>query len=220
MSELLLSPEEARIVAALVEKSITTPQYYPMTANAIMLAANQKTSRSPVMSLTEGQTGGALNRLEELKLITRDSFSARAQKWRHQFMHQMLLKPDTMAVLVTLMLRGPQTIAELRAHAAPLGGPEDAAGVTDALQDLADRARPLAVQLPRAPGQAATRYAHTLCGEPESVPFDPAPAEIAAGGGAPRAATAELLARIEALEARVGELESQLGLVPESPVAD
>src|SRR3546814_18367009 len=89
-----------------------------MTTNALMLAANQKTSRNPVLSLTEGEVGNALNRLEELKLIGRDSFSSRAQKWRQQFLHQMMLKTPTQAVLVTLMLRGPQTLAELGSHAA------------------------------------------------------------------------------------------------------
>ncbi|MEC9362075.1 MAG: DUF480 domain-containing protein, partial [Pseudomonadota bacterium] len=76
MSELQLSPAEARVVAVLVEKSITTPQYYPMTVNGIMLAANQKTSRHPVMSLSEGDVGNALNSLEDRKLVVRDSFSA------------------------------------------------------------------------------------------------------------------------------------------------
>src|SRR3546814_347615 len=155
MSEILLSPAEARVVASLVEKSITTPAYYPMTTNALMLAANQKTSRNPVLSLTEGEVGNALNRLEELKLIGRDSFSSRAQKWRQQFLHQMMLKTPTQAVLVTLMLRGPQTLAELRSNAASLNGPNDDDGIRAALDDLADRAQPLAAQLPRASGQSA-----------------------------------------------------------------
>jgi len=91
MSELLLSPAEARVVAALVEKSITTPPYYPMTVNGLMAACNQKTVRSPVMSLSEGEVGSALLSLEEHRLVARDSFSGRAQKWRHQFMQQMLI---------------------------------------------------------------------------------------------------------------------------------
>lgn len=211
MSELLLTPAEARVVAALVEKSITTPQYYPMTVNAIMLAANQKTSRNPVMNLGEGEVGNALNQLEELKLVARDSFSARAQKWRHQFLHQMLLKPQTQAVLVTLMLRGPQTIAELRANAAGLNGPGDDEGVRAALEDLADRAHPLVVQLPRAAGQSAVRYAHLLCGA-DAIP---AVSTVVAVPSVERQAEpsriAALEARIEALEARLADLEQQLG---------
>ncbi|WP_020647813.1 YceH family protein [Solimonas variicoloris] len=212
MSEILLNPNEARVVASLVEKSLTTPQYYPMTVNAIMLAANQKSSRSPVMQLGEGEVGNALNQLEELKLVGRDSFSGRAQKWRHQFLHQMLLKPQTQAVLVTLMLRGPQTIAELRANASGLNGPGDDDGVRAALDDLADRAQPLVVQLPRAPGQSAVRYAHLLCGA------DAVPAPEAGAAAPERRAEpgrmAALEARIEALEARIAELEQQLGVSP------
>ena len=210
MSEILLSPNEARVVASLVEKSITTPQYYPMTVNAIMLAANQKSSRYPVMQLGEGDVGNALNRLDELKLVARDSFSGRAQKWRHQFLHQMLLKAHTQAVLVALMLRGPQTVAELRANAAGLNGPGDDDAVRAALDDLADRAHPLVVQLPRAPGQSAVRYAHLLCGAdavpavehlaPASAERNPEPSKLAA-----------LEARIAVLEAKIADLEQKLG---------
>ncbi|MGH8445191.1 MAG: YceH family protein [Solimonas sp.] len=210
MSEILLSPNEARVVASLVEKSIATPQYYPMTVNAIMLAANQKSSRSPMMQLSEGDVGNALNQLEELRLVARDSFSGRAQKWRHQFLHQMLLKSATQAVLVTLVLRGPQTIAELRANAGGLNGPGDDEGVRAALDDLADRAQPLVVQLPRVPGQSAVRYAHLLCGA-DTLPAPEAGMAPSAERRAEPQRLATLEARIEALEARIAELEQKLG---------
>lgn len=209
MTALLLSPTEARVLAALVEKSITTPQYYPLTVNALMMAANQKNSRHPVMSLGEGEVGGALNALEALSLVQRDDLSGRVPKWRHRFQHQLLLKPQTMAVLATLMLRGAQTVAELRANAAGLGGPAEAEGVTAALADLADRAQPLVQLLPRAPGQAAARWMHLLSGAPSA-------AELAEQAARPSRSSepevaahsrAELEQRIEALEARVAELE-------------
>ncbi len=218
MSELQLSPAEARVVAVMVEKSITTPQYYPMTVNAIMMAANQKSSRHPVMNLTEGDVSAALNRLEELKLVTRDSFSGRVQKWRQQFMHQLMLKPQTMALLTTLVLRSSQTAAELRANALPLNGPGDGEAFSAALADLADRATPLVVQLPRAHGQAATRYGHTLSGAQESVAFE-VPAAATAAPGGERIDVTELLARVQTLERRVSELESQLGITS-APAAD
>lgn len=212
MSELILSPAEARVLASLVEKSITTPQYYPMTVNAIMLAANQKTVRNPVMSLSEGDTGAALNRLERDRLVQRDESGSRAVKWRQQMQHQMLLKPAEMALLVTLMLRGPQTISELRANAQPLGGPGDAEGVQAALASLQDRAQPLVLELPRAPGQKEARWVHLLCGEPAPGSI-PAPAAHRAAGEEPPAPAlqARLEARLEALEARVAELERRLG---------
>lgn len=205
MTETLLTPTQARVIASMVEKSITTPQYYPMTVNAIVSACNQKSVRSPVMSLSEGEVGSALLDLEEMKFTARDDYSGRVPKWRQQFQHQMLLKPHTMAVLVTLMLRGPQTAAELRSNAAGLGGPADAAGVDEALELLSDRAEPLVQSLPRAAGQAAVRYAHRLCGEPDI------PAEPAAPPRGVQADMAALLARIEALEARVAALEHPQG---------
>ncbi|QHS10628.1 DUF480 domain-containing protein [Sinimarinibacterium sp. NLF-5-8] len=219
MSDLELSAIEARVLAVMVEKSITTPQYYPMTANAVMVAANQKNARHPLMSLTEGEVGNALTQLEEQRLVARDSFSGRVQKWRQQLMHQMMLKTPTQAVMVALMLRGALTVAEIRAHADALNGPEDAAGVEAALQDLADRARPLVQLLPRAPGQSASRWAHTLCGTPSADDIAPASAASARAVQAMASADAvaqstALAARVEQLEKRMAELERQLGIEP------
>lgn len=207
---ILLSPNEARVLAVLVEKSITTPQYYPMTVNAVMMAANQKNSRHPVMSLTEGEAGAALNQLEAEKFATRDDNAGRVPKWRHRFQHQLLLKAPTMAVLATLMLRGPQTPAELRANAAVLNGPADADGVQAALDDLADRAQPMVMLLPRLPGQAAARYAHLLSGKPELPAVDSAAMTAAAPRAASSAPSGNGMERLAQLEARVLELEARL----------
>ena len=208
MSELLLTPAEARVLAALVEKSILTRQYYPMTVNALMLAANQKTVRSPVMSLSEGDTGAALNRLERDHLAVRDSMSGRVVKWRHQMQHQMLLKPGELAVLVTLMLRGAQTGSELRANAQALGGPADAEGLQTVLASLHDRAQPLVTELLRGAGQKESRQAHLLCGTPtpgmDLLAPDVRP-HTAAGEVPP-----QFEERLRALEARVAELEQRM----------
>lgn len=208
MSELLLTPAEARVLAALVEKSILTPQYYPMTVNALMLAANQKTVRSPVMSLSEGDTGAALNRLERDRLAVRDSMSGRVIKWRHQMQHQMLLKTGELAVLVTLMLRGAQTGSELRANAHALGGPADAEGLQTVLASLHDRAQPMVTELPRGAGQKESRQAHLLCGTPTPG------MDLLAPDVRSHAAAAEVPSqfeeRLRALEARVAELEQRL----------
>lgn len=204
MSPLLLSPAEARVLASLVEKSITTPAYYPMTVNALVAAANQKSSREPVMSLSEGEVGNALLSLEEKNLVARDDSSPRATKWRQKFQHQLLLKASTQAVLVTLMLRGPQTTAELRANAAALAGPVEAEGVQAALDDLADRAQPLVQTLPRLAGQSAVRHVHLLSGEPDLSAL--AAAELPSRGGA----NAGLEARVAELEQRLASLEQRL----------
>ncbi len=211
MSQIHLSPNEARVLAALVEKSITTPQYYPMTVNALMMAANQKNSRAPVMNLSEGDTGAALNQLEAEKLVTRDDNAGRVPKWRHRFHHQLLLKAPTMAVLATLMLRGPQTPAELRANAAVLNGPPDAEGIQAALNDLADRASPFVMQLGKQPGQAAARWVHLLSGAPTAAEISEAVSRpMRAAEPAPAPSRSELEARLAQLEARIDELERRL----------
>lgn len=202
---LQLTPVEARAIAALVEKSVTTPQYYPLTVNALVAACNQKSSRDPAMSLAEGEVGAALNHLEELRLAKREDQISRVPKWRHRFHHELLIKEPAMAVLATLMLRGPQTLAELRANAAPLNGPADMAGVQKILDDLADRAQPLVAPMARQLGQSAQRVMHLLCGD---VPA----AQHAESFEAPVTAVASertqsLEARIAALEARMAEIE-------------
>lgn len=189
-----LSPIEARVLAALTEKSVTTPQYYPLTPNAVLAACNQKSARHPVMELNESQVGAALLSLEAASLVSRDEHSGRVAKWRHRFHHQLLVSPSTLAPLVSLMLRGPQTLAELRSTAEILGGSSDLAQLASALDDLADRAQPLVATLPKAPGQSAARWTHLLCGPVDSA--IPA-ARSASSAGAD-------------LHARVAELEQQL----------
>ncbi|MGQ0620000.1 MAG: YceH family protein [Panacagrimonas sp.] len=201
---LLLTSIEARVIASLVEKSVTTPQYYPLTVNSLVAASNQKSSRDPAMSLSEGDVGSALNHLEELRLAKREDQISRVPKWRHRFHHELLIKEPAMAVLATLMLRGPQTVSELRANAAPLNGPADIAGVQKVLDDLADRAQPLVAPMARQVGQSAQRVMHLLCGD---IPA----AQRAEGFEAPAAPTSEraqsLETRIAALEARMAEIE-------------
>jgi len=209
VSELLLTPAEARVLAALVEKSILTPQYYPMTVNALMLAANQKTVRSPVMSLSEGDTGAALNRLERDRLAVRDGMSGRVVKWRHQMQHQMLLKTGELAVLVTLMLRGAQTGSELRANAHALGGPADAEGLQTVLASLHDRAQPLVTELPRGAGQKESRQTHLLCGTP-TPGMDLLAPDVRPHAAAAVEVPSQFEERLRALEARVAELEQRL----------
>lgn len=197
-----LSPAEARVLASLFEKSITTPNYYPMTVNAIMAASNQKSSRFPVMSLSEGEVGKALNTLAELRFCSREDLGSRVPKWRQNFKHRLLLKDHSAALLAMLMLRGAQTRSELRSRAETLRGPTTPEQLDEAVEFLADRSQPLIVTLPRQPGQKEARLAHTLCGEPDVT-------EVAAPASA-RSSTSrdELLARIESLEARVQALES------------
>lgn len=212
-SNLTLDPVEARVIGSLVEKSVTTPQYYPLSVNAVLVACNQKSSRDPVMSLSEGDVGAALARLETLRLAKRDDQGSRVPKWRHRFQHELLLKEPAMAVLVTLLLRGPQTLAELRANAAPLGGPADIAAVQAQLVDLADRAQPLVAALARQSGQSAQRYTQLLCPDAgESLSDGPIDAESVpvAAAATSRADVQTLTDRVAALETRLAQLEEKL----------
>lgn len=206
MDPIVLEAVEARVVAALVEKSITTPQYYPMTVNAVRQAANQKSARHPVMALHEGEVGAALRALADRSLVARDDAGGRTPKWRHRLGHQLLIKAPALAVLTTLMLRGPQTQGELRANVAGLGGPASAEEVAQILEELADRAQPLVTALARQPGQSAQRFAHLLCGAVSEATSVAAALE-AASGSASRASTQT---RIDDLESRVAELEQRL----------
>lgn len=204
MSELKLSPEQVRVLGVLVEKSITTPNYYPMTVNAVTNACNQKNSRVPVMQLSEVDVQRALADLQEAGFVERDDSSSRASKWSQQMRSQLLLKSTTQAVLVALMLRGSQTTAELLRNAQSLRGPTSAEALDAALEDLEDRAYPLVQLLARAPGQKEARWVHLCAGEPD-------PAQVAVAAAPVSAArsdrVAELEARIEALEQRIKTLE-------------
>lgn len=209
-----VSAAEVRVIAALVEKSITTPQYYPMSVNALLMAANQKNQRNPVMQLTEGEVGIALRQLEERGWVRRDDMGSRVVKWRQYFQHQMLLKRETQALLVTLLLRGPQTLLELRANAAGLGGPDTAESVLAGIQDLCDRAEPLVLLLPKVAGQKEARYCHLLSGMPalDSLPHALGQSETAVRAGTERGQSlAALEARVAALEAALAKLHTRLG---------
>lgn len=159
----LLTPLEARILGCLIEKQRTTPETYPLTLNALVLACNQKTSRHPVMSLEVGEVGHAVHALRDRELIDA-SFAGRAERYDQQLTAALRLDRRQAAVMATLMLRGPQTAAELRANASRLAELPDLAALEYALRNLLQRAPPLVVVLPRSPGRREERYAHTLCG--------------------------------------------------------
>ncbi|MGQ0501106.1 MAG: YceH family protein [Panacagrimonas sp.] len=203
-----LSAVEARVLASLVEKSVTTPQYYPLSVNALVAACNQKSARDPLMSLAEGEVGATLNRLEELRLVKREDQISRVPKWRHRFNHELLIKEPAMAVLATLMLRGPQTLSELRANAALLNGPADVTALQAVIADLADRAQPLVAPLARQPGQSAQRFTQLICAESSAGLQTGAMEPGEPTGAGPRGSS--LADRVAALEARIADLEARL----------
>lgn len=199
--KVVLNEIEARILGSLVEKESTTPDTYPLTSNAIVLACNQKTAREPTMQLEVGEVGHALRQLE-VRGWVKSQHSGRTERYSHRIEKMLDLTRPQSALVALLMLRGPQTLHELLSRSERLASFASIDDVQHALERMAQREPPLARLLPRQPGQREDRYAHLLSGEPvmpEATSGVPSPAQ--AGG---------LGERIAALESRVAELESRL----------
>lgn len=215
-----LTPLEARVLAVLVEKQATVPDTYPLTLNSLVAGVNQKTARDPVMNASDGDVIAALDGLKHQSLVF-ESSGGRVSRYEHNAARGINVPVPAAALLATLMLRGPQTVAELRANAERLHRFADTAEVERVLEELADRFPPRAVLLPRAPGAREPRWAHLLCGEVQagSAPRDPVGGsdEDAITVGELVALKAELqrqgdeLARLKAL---VHRLSAELGVDP------
>ena len=177
--ETLLSEAEVRVLGSLAEKQVTTPDYYPLTMNALVHACNQISNRDPVVQYEERQVAEAVDslRLKNLVYIFYGADS-RVPKYKHMMREVYSLSPQELAVMCVLMLRGPQTVGEIRGRTGRLYEFADLAEVEATLDGLARRDEgPLVVRLPRQPGRKDSRYAHTLAGVPE-VPEEAAAAEI------------------------------------------
>lgn len=200
---LQLNSTEVRILGCLIEKQATNPETYPLTLNALVLACNQKTSRDPVMNLTQGQVGQSLRALEGQGL-TRLVMGSRADRWEHKVDKGLELVPAQVILTGLLFLRGPQTVNELLTRSNRMHDFEDAEQVVHQLERLI--ARGLATLIPRQAGQREDRYMHAL-GNPEDLQ-----ALLAQRQSAPErsAATGASNERIEELEARVAALEERL----------
>jgi len=200
-----LSRVEARILGSLIEKEATTPEQYPLTQNAVQLACNQKTSRDPLMALEPGEVGHALRQMEERKLV-RSVHASRAQRYEHCTAKAYGITGQQQAVIAVLLLRGPQTVAEILTRTDRLAKFADADDVVHCLDRLASREPALTVRLPRAPGQREERYMHLL-GGPIDVEALAASARAAASASTPTGGTTE---RLIQLEERVAALELAL----------
>jgi uncharacterized protein len=196
-SEPDLNPVEARILACLMEKQRTTPDQYPLTLNALVLACNQKTSRDPVMQLELGEVGHVVNTLRDRDLIYA-SFAGRTERYDHKMASRYRLDRQEQAVLCTLMLRGPQTLGELRINTGRMADFADLPAVTETVRRLCERDTDLVVQLPHLPGKREDRFGHLLCGEPIMEATSPVPA------------TAPGTARSSPNEERIATLETQV----------
>ncbi|ADV84661.1 YceH family protein [Terriglobus saanensis] len=190
-----LTPIQARVLGALIEKEITTPEYYPLSLNALLAASNQKSSRDPVMSLVEGDIRSALRDLEDADLVS-TTHDTRVPRYENRARTVFNLRRDETAVLCLLLLRGPQTPGELRQRSDRLFSFDDIPAVLSALNRLAEREESLVTVLPRQSGSKESRYAHLLCG----------PVEIDAVNPVPREAGESLAMRVQRLEEEVSTL--------------
>lgn len=203
-----LSPTQARILGCLVEKEATTPEGYPLTANAVVLACNQKSNREPLMELEPGEVGHALRELETLGLI-KSVHGARAQRYEHRFAAAYSVTGKQQALLSVLLLRGPQTAAELLTRCERLAAFADLDEVRQTLERLAQRQPALAVNIGRASGQREDRYMHLLAGPVDAGEL------LASVRVAPTAERQDTASRIEALEAAVAALRHELDAMRE-----
>jgi uncharacterized protein len=197
----VLSPLELRVLSVLAEKQHTVPDSYPLSLNSLQLGCNQKTARDPVMNLSEAEVADTLDALRERSLVVEVS-GARVARFEHNFQRAVAVPEQSAALLGLLVLRGPQTAAELRLNTERWYKFLDVASVEAFLDELqersADKGGPLVQRLPKAPGAREARWAHRLCGELSAEAMTSAAAAPAGDG------------RVAALEVRVAELERQL----------
>jgi uncharacterized protein YceH (UPF0502 family) len=209
-----LDPIQLRVLGSLIEKEIATPENYPLSLNSLVNACNQRSSRDPVLELTEDEVRQALHSLEELGLTTpnRDS---RVPKYEHRIRTVLNLRRDETAVLCLLMLRGPQTPGELRSRADRLFTFDDLTAVQSTLERLAARdaasdpsgTGPLTTLLPRQPGSREARYAHLLGGIPD-LSSTQQPASVSDANT--QSATPSTAARLAQMEAEIASLSEAL----------
>ena len=216
-----LTQTQARVLGALVEKEVTTPEYYPLSLNALVNACNQKNNREPVMALDETEVRQALHGLEDDRLAGPVRGDSRVTKFEHHLQEVFNFTRAETALICVLLLRGPQTPGELRGRTERMYRFEELNDVVNGLQKLAAREPSLVKLLPRQPGTKEARYAHLLSGDVES--FEPAGASTSSFSSeretyVPSAASAadeELSERLAQLEAEVAILTRELGEVRE-----
>ena len=197
-----LTPVEARVLGTLMEKARTVPDSYPLTLNSLVSGCNQKTSREPLMNVSDAQAQDALDTLKLLSLVF-ESSGSRVARWEHNFQRAVGVPEQSAVLLGLLMLRGPQTAGELRINSERWYRFADISSVEAFLEELQDRSEakggPLVAKLARAPGMREQRWAHLLCGPVEAG--EPQPESMAP-------ASPHLEARIETLEKQVAQLNA------------
>jgi len=198
-TEAMLDPTEARILGALMEKQLTTPDGYPLTLNSLILACNQKSSREPVLTLEEGQVQRCLYDLQERKLIEFE-YGSRANKFDQRLVRFLRFNEAEHAIFCIMLLRGPQTVNELLSRSKRMYEFENQVEVEILIEKLLSKVTPQLMLMPQQSGQRERRYMHLLCGEPDASDFPIATASAISN------VNAELVGRVEELERQVALL--------------
>jgi len=212
-----LNDVEARIIGCLIEKSVVTPDQYPLTLNSLTNACNQKSSRNPVMSLTQGEVQHTIRELEKKHLVrTDENFKSRVEKYTQRFCNtrysDLQFDDAERAVVCLLLLRGPQTPGELRSRSGRLHTFADNDDVVRTLSGLMERETgPLVIKLPRTPGRKDSEYMHLFSGPVDVEAHVSAARDRQPAATAERHSVADLAERISRLEAEVAELRERIG---------
>ncbi|WP_088282015.1 YceH family protein [Ideonella sp. A 288] len=219
-----LTPLEARVLAVLVEKQATVPDTYPLSLNSLVAGCNQKTARDPVINATDAEVLTAVDGLKALSLLFISSGS-RVARYEHNLARGLGVPSQAQALLAVLMLRGPQTSAELRANCERLYRFADISSVEGFLEELAGKTPPKVLHLPRSPGEREARWAHLLCGEVQMTaprPYTGGDADEGVSAGELSALKAEqtrMAAELADLRAVVQRMAAELGIDTTPPPA-
>jgi len=212
----ILDDKEARVIGCLIEKSLVTPDQYPLTLNALTNACNQKSSRDPVMNLSQGEVQHTVRTLEAKHLVrTEENFKSRTEKYAQRFCNSrysdLQFDPAELAIVCLLLLRGPQTPGELRARSGRLHTFADNAEVVTALDGLVTREQePLLVRLPRSPGRKDSEYMHLFSGPIDVDAYAQQAEASKPASPSRRNGIAELSERVDRLEAELERLKQRL----------
>lgn len=211
-----LTPAEARVIGCLLEKSVVTPDQYPLTLNALTNACNQKSSRTPVMNMTQGEVQHTVRKLAEKNMVhVEENFKRGVEKYSHRFCNtrysELQLNEAQFSIICLMLLRGPQTPGELRAHSGRLYSFSDNAEVVVSLEGLIDyHGNQLVVKLPRIAGRKDSEYMHLFCGPIDIEAYESQVQVAGSSRSSERVSISELAQRVSELEAELAELKKFL----------
>ncbi len=206
----LLNTIEARVLGALMEKQLTTPDQYPLTLNSLLLACNQKTSREPISNYDSGQVQRSVSELQDRQLVSVD-YGSRAARYDQRLTRVLSVDKPTQAILTVLLLRGPQTVAEILTRTQRMAEFDSHQALEEKLQQLCAKTRPHVVHIPRQAGQREDRYTHLLCGAPDLAAIAAMQNSTPSGSrNAHDEHNVQLEHKVQQLESRIELLEKQI----------